>query len=45
VQKTNVDPALAIKAGIPCPVPSGDLADTDVYGGQQYGPPVDLEVA
>jgi hypothetical protein len=44
VQITNVDAALAIKASIPRPAPSGDLADTDVYGGQQYGPLVDLEV-
>lgn len=44
VQITNVDPALAIKVSIPRPVPSGDLADTDVFGGQQYGPLVDLEV-
>jgi hypothetical protein len=44
VQMTNVDPALAIKTSIPCPTLSGDLADTDAYGGQQYGPLVDLEV-
>jgi len=44
VQITNVDPALAIKVSIPRPVPSGDLADADVFGGQQYGPLVDLEV-
>jgi hypothetical protein len=44
VQITNVDPALAIKVSIPRPVPSGDLADADVFGGQQYGPLVDLEI-
>ncbi len=44
VQITNVDPALAIKVSIPRPVPSGDLADSDVFAGQQYGPLVDLEV-
>ncbi len=44
IQVTNVNPALAIKVSIPRPVPSGDLADGDVYGGQQYGPLVDVEV-
>ncbi len=44
VQITNVDPALAIKVSIPRPVPSGDLADSDVFAGQQYGPLVDLEI-
>ena len=35
---------LAIKVTIPRPYPSGDPMDTDVFGGQQYGPLVDLEV-
>jgi len=38
------DAASAIKVTIPRPVISGDVADTDVFGGQQYGPLVDLEV-
>lgn len=38
------EPAWAIKVTIPRPVPSGDPLDTDVYGGQQYGPLVDLEI-
>jgi hypothetical protein len=38
------DAADAIKITIPRPVISGDVDDTDVYGGQQYGPLVDLEV-
>ena len=38
------DPGLAIKATIPRPVFSGDLEDTDVFGGQFYGPIVDIEV-
>ena len=38
------EPALAIKATIPRPVASGDLADTDVFGAQFYGPLVELEV-
>ena len=37
-------PALAIKATIPRPVASGDLADTDVFGAQLYGPLVELAV-
>lgn len=35
---------LAIKVTIPRPVFEGDLHDTDIYGGQQYGPLVDLEI-
>jgi hypothetical protein len=38
------DGALAIKASIPRPVASGDVEDTDVFGGQQHGPLVDLEI-
>ena len=38
------DRALALKASIPRPVPSGDPADTDIFGGQQHGPLVDLEL-
>jgi hypothetical protein len=40
----NYDAASAIKITIPRPAISGDISDTDVYGGQQYGPLVDLEV-
>jgi uncharacterized protein DUF4387 len=40
----NYDAASAIKITIPRPVVSGDIADTDVFGGQQYGPLVNLEV-
>lgn len=35
-------PAYAIKVTFPRPVTSGDLADGDVLGGQQYAPLVDL---
>ncbi len=38
------DAASAIKITIPRPVISGDVDDTDVFGGQQYGPLVELEV-
>jgi hypothetical protein len=40
----DYDAANAIKVTIPRPVISGDVDDTDVFGGQQYGPLVDLEV-
>jgi len=40
----NYDAATAIKITIPRPVISGDVDDGDVFGGQQYGPLVDLEV-
>jgi len=38
------DRVLAFKASIPRPVSSGDLDDGDVFGGQQHGPLVDLEI-
>jgi hypothetical protein len=44
VSVIEYDPASAIKVTIPRPVISGDIDDTDVFGGQQYGPLVDLEV-
>ena len=44
VSVINYDAAIAIKITIPRPVISGDIDDTDVFGGQQYGPLVDLEV-
>jgi len=40
----NYDAANAIKITIPRPVISGDINDSDVYGGQQHGPLVDVEV-
>ncbi len=40
----NCDNALAIKVSIPRPYFSGDLEDSDVFGGQQCAPLVDLEV-
>lgn len=40
----NYDAASAIKITIPRPRISGDTNDSDVYGGQQYGPLVNLEV-
>ncbi|MDH3288893.1 MAG: DUF4387 domain-containing protein [Betaproteobacteria bacterium] len=44
VSVINYDAASAIKITIPRPMVSGDIDDTDVFGGQQYGPLVDLEV-
>jgi hypothetical protein len=40
----NCDNALAIKFSIPRPYPSGDLEDSDVFGGQQFAPLVNLEI-
>ena len=40
----NYDAASAIKITIPRPVISGDIDDTDVFGGQQHGPLVVLEI-
>jgi uncharacterized protein DUF4387 len=40
----NYDAANAIKITIPRPAISGDIHDTDVYGGQQHGPLVNIEV-
>jgi len=39
------DPALAIKFTIRRSVPSGSAGDGDIFGSQQYGPLLDLEVA
>jgi hypothetical protein len=44
VSVIDYDAASAIKITIPRPVISGDVDDTDVFGGQQYGPLVDLDV-
>jgi len=39
-----MDRLLTVKISIPRPVFSGDLLDTDVYGGQFHGPLVRLPV-
>jgi hypothetical protein len=39
------DHALAIKASMPRPIFQGELQDGDCYGGQQYVPLLELEVA
>ena len=41
----NYDAANAIKITIPRPTISGAINDSDVYGGQQHGPLVNIEVA
>ncbi len=38
------DAAMAIKISIPRPYVQCDIDDGDVYGGQQHGPLVDLEL-
>ena len=40
----NCDNALAIKFSIPRAVASGDLADGDCFGGQQYAPLLEIDV-
>lgn len=44
VQIYVVEPALAIKISFPRQVPSGSIYDSDIFGGQQYAPLVNLEV-
>jgi hypothetical protein len=44
VQIINYDVAYAIKITIPRDVPSGDPADSDVYGAQQHAPLLGLEI-
>jgi hypothetical protein len=44
VEFYTYDAGLAIKASIPRPIASGDVGDSDVLGGQQYGPLVDIEI-
>ena len=44
VQFFVIESLLTIKISIPRPVFSGDVGDTDVYGGQFHGPLVRLEV-
>jgi len=39
------DAARAIKISIPRPIFQGEMEDADLYGGQQYGPLVEIEVA
>jgi hypothetical protein len=40
----NYSPGNAIKVTVPRRVPCGDPADSDLFGGQQFGPLADLEV-
>lgn len=44
IQIHIVPPALAIKVSLPRPVPSGAVEDSDVFGGQQFAPLVELPV-
>ncbi len=38
------DPSAAVKANLKRSVPSGGPGDSDVYGAQQHGPLLDLEL-
>jgi hypothetical protein len=40
----NHDAALAVKVSFPRPHSSGSKLDSDVYGGQQYAPLLDLVI-
>lgn len=44
VRVYEFEPGRAIKVSFPRPIVSGDIFDSDVTGGQQYGPLVNLEV-
>jgi hypothetical protein len=44
VTRFEADTALAIKVSLPRPVPSGSVADTDIFGGQFHSPLVLLEI-
>lgn len=44
VEIYSVDAAQGIKATIPRPITQGDLDDGDSFGGQLFGPLVDLEI-
>lgn len=44
VHFVEYDPGYAFKATIPRPVVSGSFEDGDIYGAQQFGPLVDIEV-
>ncbi len=41
---TVYDAAPAFKATLPRLVPAGDIGDTDVYGAQQHGPLLEVEI-
>ena len=41
---TEYEPGLAFKATIPRLVSAGDLGDTDVYGAQQHGPLLEVDI-
>lgn len=44
VQVFDYAPALAVKITLPRDVVSGDLGDRDIYGAQQHGPLLDIEI-
>ena len=38
ISLVHFDPAKAVKITVVCPIPSGALGETDVYGAQQHAP-------
>lgn len=44
VQVFDYEPALAVKITLPRDVVSGDVGDRDIYGAQQHGPLLDIEI-
>jgi len=40
----HYDPALAVKATLARPLPSGALGESDVYGAQQHAPLLDMQI-
>jgi hypothetical protein len=44
VRRFRVDEAMAIKISMPRPIVAGDVGDTDVAGGQQFLPLLNVEI-
>jgi hypothetical protein len=44
VKAIYFDPACAFKATMKRPLPCGDLGERDIYGAQQHGPLLDLQL-
>jgi hypothetical protein len=44
VRVFDCENALAMKFSIPRPVAQGDIGDSDMHGGQQFAPLMDIEI-
>ena len=44
IRRFRVDQAKALKISLPRRIPAGDIGDTDVAGGQQFAPLLDIMV-